>query len=180
MTAELRPVESLGQEFVSVSRRRLHGRHVRIDVCLTSLSEDQIWSRQHQVENAVGNLVLHLCGNVTQWIMGGVGRERVSRDRDAEFGRRDPVSRQELVKRLQDVMVRVDDILARVTPDELHRVRTIQGYDVSGLQAIYVAVDHFAEHTGQIIWATKRMTGKDLGFYASLRGGVNVTPGADP
>ena len=88
--------------------------------------------------------------------------------------------REELVQTLQNVMVQTDEILARVTPDELRRVRTIQGYDVTGLQAIYVAVDHFAEHTGQIIWATKRMTGADLGFYASLQGGVNVTPGATP
>ena len=70
--------------------------------------------------------------------------------------------------------------MARVTPEELLRPRSIQGYDVTGLQAIYVAVDHFAEHTGQIISATKRMTGADLGFYASLQGGVNVTPGATP
>ena len=173
-------VASLAQEFLSVSRRRLRERRSRIDACLTALSEDQIWSRQHEVENAVGNLVLHLCGNVTQWLLGGVGGQRVSRDRDAEFLRRDPMPREELVQTLQNVMVQTDEILARVTPDELRRVRTIQGYDVTGLQAIYVAVDHFAEHTGQIIWATKRMTGADLGFYASLQGGVNVTPGATP
>ena len=173
-----RVAASLAQEFLSVSRQRLRDRRSRIEACLAKLSEDQIWSRQHEVENAVANLVLHLCGNVTQWLLGGVGGQSVSRDRDAEFLRRDPIPRQELVETLQGVMAQADDVLAQVTPDELLKVRTIQGYDVTGLQAIYVAVDHFAVHTGQIIWATKRMTGEDLGFYASLQGGVNVTPGA--
>ena len=171
---------SFVEEFLSVSRRRLQERRSRIDACLAMLSEGQIWSREHEVENAVGNLVLHLCGNVTQWLLGGVGGQTVSRDRDAEFRRRDRIPRAELVQTLQTVMARADAIVAGVTLDELGRVRTIQGYDVTGLEAIYVAVDHFAEHTGQIIWATKRMTGADLGFYASLQGGVNVTPGASP
>ena len=77
-------------------------------------------------------------------------------------------------------MARSDAVLVQVTPDELLRRRTIQGYEVTGLQAIYVAVDHFAMHTGQIISATKRMTGEDLGFYPSLQSGVNVTPSATP
>ncbi len=173
-------VTLFAEEFLAVSRRRLQARRSRIEICLTKLSEDQVWSRQHEIENAVGNLVLHLCGNVTQWLLGGVGGQNVSRDRDAEFLRRDPMPRRELVETLQRVMARVDDVLSEVTPDELLKVRTIQGYDVTGLQAVYVAVDHFAEHTGQIILATKRMTGEDLGFYASLKGGVNVTPGATP
>ena len=132
------------------------------------------------VENAVGNLVLHLCGNVTQWLLGGIGGHTVNRDRDAEFSRRQPLPRRDLVEKLREVMTQADEVLARVTPDELLRNRTIQGYEVTGLQAIYVAVDHFAMHAGQIISATKRLTGEDLGFYASLRGGVNVTPGATP
>ena len=175
-----RPVAPIARDFVSVSRQRLRDSQARIEACLGKLSEDQIWSRQVEVENAVGNLVLHLCGNVTQWLLGGIGGQSVFRDREAEFSRREPLPRQQLVETLQDVMARSDAVLVQVTPDELLRRRTIQGYEVTGLQAIYVAVDHFAMHTGQIISATKRMTGEDLGFYPSLQSGVNVTPSATP
>ena len=173
-----RPVAPIARDFVSVSRQQLHDSQARIEACLGKLSEDQIWSRQVEVENAVGNLVLHLCGNVTQWLLGGIGRQSVFRDRATEFSRREPLPRQQLVETLQDVMARSDAVLVQVTPDELLRRRTIQGHEVTGLQAIYTSVDHFAMHTGQIISATKRMTGEDLGFYASLQRGV--TPGATP
>ena len=72
-----RPVAPIARDFVSVSRQRLRDSQARIEACLGKLSEDQIWSRQVEVENAVGNLVLHLCGNVTQLLLGGIGGQQL-------------------------------------------------------------------------------------------------------
>jgi len=44
----------------------------------------------------------------------------------------------------------------------------VQGYSVTLLEAIYHVVEHFAQHTGQIVFATKQVTGEDLGFYKHL------------
>jgi hypothetical protein len=44
----------------------------------------------------------------------------------------------------------------------------IQGYTVSGLQAIYQVVEHFGVHYGQIAYITKLLRGEDLGFYREL------------
>ena len=151
-------------EFLSVSRCQLHQRSCHIEGCLAKLSDEQIWLREHEVENAVGNLVLHLCGNVTEWICGGVGGQTVTRDRDAEFGRRDPVPRDHLVEALRETVKRADEVLAKVSPADCRAHCTVQGYGVTVLYAIYHVVEHFSEHTGQIISHTKRMTGQDLGF----------------
>jgi uncharacterized damage-inducible protein DinB len=167
------PIASaLTDDFLQVSRHQLQTHLGRIEVCLGRLSDAQIWSRRHEVENAVGNLVLHLCGNIDQWILGGVGGAPVSRDRDAEFARRDPLPSDELAGRLHAVVGEADAVLARLTPADLTGSRRIQGFEVSVLHAIYHVVEHLAGHAGQIIWATKRLTGADLGFYAFIKDGT--------
>ncbi len=161
-------VSVLRDDFLRVSRHQLQVRLRRIDTCLERLSDEQIWSRRHEVENAVGNLVLHLCGNITQWIVGGVDGAPTSRDRDAEFGRREPLPAVDLGRRLRVVIDRADAVLAGLTSADLVESRRIQGFEVTVLHAIFHVVEHLAEHTGQIIWATKGMTGEDLGFYDDL------------
>ena len=158
----------LADEFLRVSRHQLDVRRQRIETCLAQLTDEQIWTRRHEVENAVGNLVLHLCGNIEQWIVGGVAGKAVTRDRDAEFDRREPLPAAELAARLRAVVLAADDVLATLTPDDLARPRSIQGYDVTVLHAVYHVVEHLAEHTGQIIWITKSLTGRPLGFYDYL------------
>ncbi len=160
--------EALAREFVGISRRQLRARLDRIEACVGKLSPDQIWDRGSETENAIGNLMLHLVGNVRQWIICSVGGAPDQRDRDAEFSRREPVPAAELLARLCQTIDEADAVLARVSAQELLTPRRIQVYDVTVLEAIFHVVEHFAEHTGQIIWATKRMTGEDLGFYSHL------------
>ena len=168
MQASSPAARDLADDFLDVSRRQLRTRLDRIDTCVGRLSEEQLWSRAHEVENAVGNLVLHLCGNIRQWVGAGVGGAPDDRDRDAEFARREPLPADELICRLRDAIDEADAVLARLTPADLAERRQNQGYDVTLLEAVYHVVEHLAEHTGQIIWATKRATGADLGFFAYL------------
>ncbi len=161
--------EAISAEFIRVSRHELQQRLPRIEYCLEKLTLEQIWSREHEIENSVGNLVLHLCGNVRQWIISGVAGAEDNRDRDAEFSRREPMAAEELARRLRESVGEASEILANLTPDELLGKRKIQVYNVTVLNAVYHVVEHFGEHTGQIIWATKRMLGEDLNFYGHLK-----------
>jgi uncharacterized damage-inducible protein DinB len=159
---------ALAVEFLSNSRKELRTRRERIETCVRKLTEEQIWTRRHENENAIGNLVLHLCGNVRQWIICGVGGAVGRRDRDAEFARREPLAAEELLTRLRETMDEADQVLEGVQPADLLSTRKIQVYDVTVLHAIYHVAVHFSEHTGQIIWATKGLTGEDLAFYGYL------------
>jgi uncharacterized damage-inducible protein DinB len=159
---------ALAEEFVRNSRKELRTRGERIESCVRKLTEEQIWTRRHENENAIGNLVLHLCGNVRQWIICGVGGASDERDRDAEFARRQPLATEELLSRLRRTLKEADRVLERVSVEDLSSKRKIQVYDVTVLHAIYHVAVHFGEHTGQIIWATKGLTGEDLGFYGYL------------
>ena len=154
--------------FVECSVRRLHELAPRIETCLAKLTPEQVWGRGGENENAVGNLVLHLCGNLRQWIIAGVGGRPDTRDRDREFAARGGASSPELIARLRETVDSATAVIAALAPGRLPEQLTIQGYQVSVLEAIYHVVEHFSGHAGQIIFATKMLTGEDLGFYRHL------------
>ena len=164
-------------EFLRLSRRQLRRYVGRIESCLDKLTHEQIWSRRHETDNAVGNLVLHLAGNVRQWIVSGVGGAPDGRDRDAEFARCEPLPARELLGALRGAVDEADAVMANLSTDDLLIPRKIQVYELTVLHAIYHVLWHFAEHTGQIIWATKRMTGEDLEFYRYLNKAVDRESG---
>jgi hypothetical protein len=169
--------------FLDFSRDKLLGQYwPRLQRCVTSLTEEQLWWRPNDASNSVGNLLLHLNGNVTQWLIvpfaGGID----TRDRPAEFARREDAPGGELLARLAATMLRAEHVLGGLTEPDLLRTLEIQGYTVAGLTAVYQVVEHFGLHYGQISYITKQLRGKDLGFYAQLdrTGRVPGTPGSTP
>ena len=163
--------DRLAVTFLDFSVRKFRLLASRIETCVGELTEEQVWARGGENENAVGNLVLHLCGNVRQWIVAGVSGVRDIRDRDSEFAARGGAGIAELLAKLRTTVADACAVLDSVTAERLAQRVTIQGYDVSVLEAIYAVVEHFSMHTGQIIFATKAARGADLGFYRHLRGG---------
>jgi len=163
--------------FVQASRQALAKWIERVDRCLATLAPKQIWWRGQDNSNAIGNLLLHLAGNVRQWIVSGVGGVPDVRDRDAEFACREPLAASELRARLAAAVRDADAVLARLTEADLHQTRRIQVYDMTVLEAVHHVTEHFALHCGQILYATKLLTGGDLGFYKHLQ---KQPPGAAP
>jgi uncharacterized damage-inducible protein DinB len=156
------------QTFLKFSAEKLAQLRDRIHDCVGRLSDDQIWMRQTQNENSIGNLVLHLAGNVRQWIGHGVGGRVDDRQRDTEFAARGGLDKAALLARLDDSVNGAVAIIAAVTPDQMTRQVVIQKYTVTIMEAIYHVIEHFAGHTGQILFATKLLTGEDLGYYRHL------------
>jgi uncharacterized damage-inducible protein DinB len=156
------------QIFLQVSADKLDQLAGRIATCLGQLTPEQVWARGTENVNAVGNLVLHLCGNVRQWIGFGVAGQPDIRQRDAEFAARGGPSLDELKAHLHAAVSAASAIIRELPPSELGTLTRIQNYEITKLQAIYHVVEHFSGHTGQIIFATKFLTGADLGFYRHL------------
>lgn len=161
-------MSNLTELFLTANRKTLALWHERIQKCLDSLTPDQIWWRSGDNANAIGNLVLHLCGNVRQWIIAGAGGALDLRQRDAEFNQREALPTEELKERLASTVAEADQVLGRLTAAELLELRHIQVYDLTVLQAVHDSVQHFSLHAGQILYVTKLLTGADLGFYRHL------------
>lgn len=155
--------------FVKFSAEKLEQLHGRIQDCLTRLTPEQIWTRNSENENAVGNLVLHLSGNVRQWIGSGVAGLPDHRQRDAEFDARGGQTCAELAELLKSRVTEAIGIIRSVPSARLTERIMPQGYNVTVLEAIAHVTEHFSMHTGQIILLTKLLTGKDLAYYQHLR-----------
>ena len=153
-----------GVLFLQFSSRRLQELASRIDICLARLNQEQIWARNGEHENAVGNLVLHLCGNVSQWIISSIGGAPDNRQREAEFSARGNVNGKELRERLATTLSQATAVISALNIKRLSDRVVIQGTDVSVLDAIYHVVEHFSMHAGQIIFITKMRTAAPLNF----------------
>jgi hypothetical protein len=130
-----------------------------------AMAEPDLWWRPNDASNSAGNLLLHLKGNVTQWIIGGVGGRPFERHRQGEFDARNGPSRDVLLAQLTAVVTEACGIIGEQTGSTLLERRQIQGHDVTVLEAIYHVVEHFSMHTGQVILLAKARTGMDLGLW---------------
>jgi uncharacterized damage-inducible protein DinB len=136
----------------------------RIVQCLELLSEEEIWWRPNEVSNAAGNIVLHLCGNIRQWILSGLRGARDVRERDKEFSERGPIPRHALIELLESTIEDAKRVIETTPVSTLLREFDIQGYHVAGASAVTWVYEHFAYHAGQIIYLTKLKRGEDLHF----------------
>ena len=159
-------MSTIADAFLKESRSLLVGDYFpKIERCVTLLTNEQIWWRANSASNSIGNLLLHLSGNVRQWIVVGLGGAVDERDRDAEFAQRDMIASDELLTRLRETLREADETLVRFDDGRLLDIFTIQGLETSGLAAIMHVVEHFSMHTGQIILLAKMFTEVDLEFY---------------
>jgi uncharacterized protein DUF1572 len=155
--------------FLAFSREKLVNQYwPRLRKCVEPLNDEQIWWRPNAASNSIGNLILHLNGNVRQWLVDSFNQKQDKRDRPAEFAAAGHVSGAALLERLGQTIAEGAVVLDRLTEADLVAPYEIQGYHVHGLDAIYQVVEHFGLHYGQIAFITKMLTEKDLGFYREL------------
>ncbi|MBP7514701.1 MAG: DUF1572 family protein [Flavobacteriales bacterium] len=146
--------------------RRLREGQERIRYCVQLLSEEQLWCRPNAHVVSVGNLVLHLCGNVGQWISSTLGNRPDHRRRDDEFNETGPIGKRELRERLDATLAYAYDVIGGLGQADLERTWSVQGYRETGLAIVLHVVEHFSYHSGQITLHAKLMLDIDTGYYA--------------
>lgn len=161
----------LSSTFVERSRYYLGTEYrMKLRAAVESLPSGALWSRPNEQSNSVGNLLLHLAGNVRQWIVAGVGGARDHRDRASEFAARDGADAAALLAALDQVLDDADAVIAKLTEADLAKSRVIQGRDVQVLEAVYHVVEHFAGHVGQIVMIAKMHSPGAIRFYEDAGG----------
>jgi hypothetical protein len=160
---------SIYSVFLQFSRQKLLEQYwPRLRSCVESLSGEQVWWRPNEASNSIGNLILHLDGNVGQWLVSSFRQLDDARNRPAEFSERQLIPASALLSKLGTTLTDASDVLASLTEADLLRTLQIQGYTVTGLHAVYQVVEHFGMHYGQILYITKMLRSEDLGFYREL------------
>jgi uncharacterized damage-inducible protein DinB len=157
--------------FLSRSRYWLTKEYpIKLRHCIKALPPAAVWARPNDSCNSIGNLLIHLTGNVTEWILGGIGGQTISRDRRSEFRQRTGANAEALLDYLDGVLRKADGVLAAVKAEDLERSVVIQGRETTILAATYHVVEHFAMHTGQIVLLTKMYAPGRIHFYDDTDG----------
>ena len=142
----------------------------KIRLALGAIPADRLWWRPNAESNSAGNLVLHLTGNVRQWIVSGVGGAPDHRVRDAEFSASGGPDHAKLLDGLDAACRDATNVLANLSAASLGEARTIQGRETTVFAAVYHVVEHFSGHTGQIILMAKSFSPGGVRFYDDAGG----------
>ena len=149
----------------SEALRRLREGQERIRFCVQRLSDEQLWQRPNANVVSVGNLVLHLCGNVGQWINSTLGNRPDERRRDDEFNETGPMDKRALRERLDATLAYAYDVIGGLGAADLERTWNVQGFTETGVAIVLHVVEHFSYHVGQITLHTKLLLDIDTGYY---------------
>ncbi len=164
------PVDPSGQDpathFLRLSATKLRSDFLpRLSKAFMFVPEADLWTADSPSLNSPGNILLHMEGNLRQWIIAGVGGAPDARIREAEFSTTGAATKEELLASLHRTVEEACAVIGAVGKEELLRKRHIQAYDVTALEAVYHAVEHFSYHLGQVIQIAKRLSGRDLRLY---------------
>lgn len=152
-------------EFIENSCYRMDEGLRMITICLNKISEEQVWKKPNGSLSSIGNLMLHLCGNMTQYGITSLNGTPDLRERDVEFSVTDGYTKEELLKKLETTVNSVKTTFQSVSLERLLVLKQVQGFEFSGIGNIIHVVEHFSYHTGQIAFWVKQLHNEQLGFY---------------
>ena len=158
----------LVEELVKNALYRMDENTRMIKQSFYEISEEQLWQKPNTSLNSIANLLMHLSGNITQYIISSLGEKEDIRERDLEFSAVGGLTKSEVLKKLEDTVDTAKRVIFDATPDQLIKIRSVQGFSFSGVGIIMHAVEHYSYHTGQIAFWVKQLKEKDLGFYSDF------------
>ncbi|WP_109437535.1 DinB family protein [Aquimarina sp. AU119] len=161
--------QEVAKEFSKQIIYRMNESTRMITLSFEQLIEEDVWKRPNANSNSIGNLILHLCGNITQYAIASLGNKQDKRQRDAEFEAEEGYSKKELLEKLMDTVDEAKNTIQNVSVSELLREREVQGFVFSGIGILIHVAEHYSYHTGQIAFWTKQLKDKkSLGFYDGI------------
>jgi uncharacterized damage-inducible protein DinB len=147
---------------------RMDWNYQMLTKAVAEVEDGVVWSRPNGVSNSIGNLILHLCGNITQYAIAGLGGREDERQRDLEFSARETHTKEELLLKLRETLEGAKREILTASDENLLRIRSVQGFEMSGIGIVLHVVEHFSYHTGQIAFWVKQLKNKPLGFYDGI------------
>ncbi len=150
-------IQKIGYEFIG-----------KIKHCLSLLSEEEVWYQPNSHCNSIGVMILHLNGNVRQWVLSGACRLPDNRNRKEEFHPKSHPYKNELMQLMDKLSSDLDKYLPKLMPPDLLELRDVQCYNETVMAMLVHATEHFSYHTGQIIYLTKLIKNVDTAFYTDM------------
>lgn len=160
--------EAVIRELKSTCVEKIRENTDKVLRCLSDFSDKEMWDRPNAASNSMGNLILHLCGNITQYILSALGGQEDHRERDKEFETTGGYTRDQLLNQLVQTTKEATSVIMDLDPGKFLKVRSVQGFQLTAIGILVHVTEHYSYHTGQIAFQTKQVRNKDLGFYAHI------------
>src|SRR6056297_2819837 len=160
--------EQLVEEFIKNALYRMDESTRMIKKSLIEISVEELWKRPNSSLNSIANLLLHICGNMTQYIISSLGEVEDKRNRDLEFSQKNGICKDELIEKLEVTVNTAKRVIFDATIDQFLKTKPVQGFSLSGIGVVLHAVEHYSYHTGQIAFWVKQLKNVDLGFYEGI------------
>jgi uncharacterized damage-inducible protein DinB len=133
----------------------------RIEASVVRLSEEQVWWRPNPAANSVGNHLLHLQGNLSQWVLAGLGGAPYERHRRHEFTAQGEHQKRELLDGTREVIERCQAVIRALPAEQFLASHCTQGCPTDGIHTVIHVVEHTSYHTGQILQIVKELLGPE-------------------
>ena len=137
-------------------------------ICIDKITEKDLWKKPSKKGVALGNQIIHIVGNMTQYLISSLGEKKINRERDKEFKIDKRITKSSLINMLSNTIQESKKTITKLSMENLLKIREVQVYTLSGIGCLIHAVEHFSYHTGQIALLTKNITNNDLGFYDGI------------
>ena len=155
----------ISREFNLQCRALLDQSLQKIVHCLEQIEEHHLWYRPVRDLNSIGNLLLHINGNLRQWAIASLTGGTDVRQRDREFLQNAQGTVNELLDLTVETVSEATVVIASIPADRLLDRVVIQGFDVSVMQAVMHTTTHFQGHTHQIIMLTRWQLGERYRYH---------------
>ena len=169
-------MNSLDKAFLEESKFRLESSFIRLFHCLDQLEEEQIWWKPDEKMNSIGILIKHICGNLRQWTVIQMNGSEDRRNRDEEFKDKEKLSKMELINLLEKINKDFKSSAENFDPAQLGKPKSVQGYKVTIMTAMYRSMTHLEGHVGQIILLTRLQLGNSYKIYSQAKAGELKVP----
>lgn len=163
--SRIHPAESSAAAlFLAETRNQLRDAVTKIEHCLAQLDDTELARTDPLRPNSVQTQLLHLAGNIRQWIIAPLTGAADLRDRAGEFATREAIPRDLLWRHFTETMAEADAALAACPPDRLTETIDVQGFPTTRLGAIYDSTAHLVGHMQQIVLLTRQFRGPAYRF----------------
>ena len=155
----------LSNEIIRTSIDRIKINSDKIIKCVDYLDEEELWKDFSPYLVSYGNLLMHLIGNISQYLISGLGNINLKRERDFEFTGKPGYSKEQLKRNFLSTIKKAKEVIESLDEGSLTRIYQIQGNKISGVDTLIHVIEHMSYHTGQIIWAVKYFKNVNPDFY---------------
>ncbi|MGK0253498.1 MAG: putative damage-inducible protein DinB [Mariniflexile sp.] len=114
-------------------------------------NEQDLWLLKNKINNAAGNLSLHIIGNLNHFIGSVLGKTGYIRQRDLEFSLKD-IPKATLFKAIESTKVMVETVLSGLNEEDLKKDYPLMVFNETMTTEYFLThlTTHLAYHLGQI------------------------------